>query len=102
MNTVAAALSATKFRRTTANRRILRVTSTVAETVKVNARLSRNGKTIASRTVSGLTAGVRALDLAVPRATGGGTARLTMTYTDGAVQTKTVRKTVKVPKKQVS
>ena len=72
-NTVAAALSATKFRRTTANRRILRVTSTVAETVKVNARLSRNGKTIASRTVSGLTAGVRALDLAVPRATGGGT-----------------------------
>ena len=99
-NSVAAAPSATKFRRTASNRRILRVTSTVAETVKVKARLSRNGATIASRTVTGITSGVRALDLAVPRATGGGTARLTMTYTDGAGLTKTVRKTVKVPKKQ--
>ena len=62
-NSVAAALSATKFRRTASNRRILRVTSTVAETVKVRARLSRSGTTIASKTVSGVTSGVRALDL---------------------------------------
>jgi protocatechuate 3,4-dioxygenase beta subunit len=101
-NRVAAALSATKFRRTAANRRILRVTSTVAETVKLRARLSRNGTTIATRTVTGITAGVRALDLAVPRATGGGTARLTMTYTDGAGLTKTVRKTVKIPRKRLT
>ena len=101
-NSVAAALSATAFRRTAANRRILRATSTVAETVKVRARLSRNGKTIATKTVTGVTAGVRALDLVVPKATGGGTARLTMTYTDGAGLAKTVRKTVKIPKKRLT
>ena len=101
-NSVAAALSATAFRRTAANRRILRATSTVAETVKVKARLSRNGTTIATKTVTGVTAGVRALELAVPKATGGGTARLTMTYTDGAGLAKTVRKTVKIPKKRLT
>ncbi len=100
-NSVAAALSATKFRRTATNRRILRATSTVAETVRVRARLSRNGAAIASRTVTGVTSGVRGVDLPVPRATAGGTARLTMTYTDGAGLAKTVRKTVKIPKKRV-
>ena len=101
-NSVAAALSATAFRRTASNRRILRATSTVAETVKVKARLSRSGVTIATKTVTGVTAGVRALDLAVPKATGGGTARLTMTYTDGAGLAKTVRKTVKIPRKRLT
>jgi protocatechuate 3,4-dioxygenase beta subunit len=101
-NSVAAALSATAFRRTAANRRILRATSTVAETVKVKARLSRNGTTIATKTVTGVTSGVRALDLVVPMATGGGTARLTMTYTDGAGLAKIVRKTVKIPRKRVT
>jgi protocatechuate 3,4-dioxygenase beta subunit len=101
-NSVAAALSATAFRRTAANRRILRATSTVAGTVKVKARLSRNGTTIATKTVTGVTSGVRALDLAVPQVTGGGTARLTMTYTDGAGLAKTVRKTVKIPKKRLT
>ena len=100
-NSVAAALSATKFRRTASNRRILRATSTVAETVKIRARLTRNGVTIASKTVTGVTSGVRAIDLSVPRATAGGSARLTMTYTDGAGLVKTVRKTVKVPKKRL-
>ena len=100
-NSVAAALSATKFRRTATNRRILRVTSTVAETVKVRARLSRNGVTIASRTVTPITAGVRAIDVSIPRTAAGGSARLTMTFTDAAGLTKTVRKTVKVPKKRL-
>ena len=100
-NSVAAALSATKFRRTAANRRILRTTSTVAESVKVKARLSRNGATIATRTVTGVTAGVRSLELAIPRKAPAGTARLTMTYTDGAGLTKTVRKSVRVPKKRL-
>jgi protocatechuate 3,4-dioxygenase beta subunit len=100
-NTVAAALSAATFRRTASGRRMLRVTSTVAETVKVRARLTRNGTTIASRTVSGLTAGVRALDLSVPRAAAGGGARLTVTYTDGAGLAKTVRRSVRIPKKRI-
>lgn len=51
-NSVAAALSATRFRRTASNRRILRATSTVAETVRIRARLSRNGTTLASKTVT--------------------------------------------------
>ena len=101
-NSVAAALSTTAFRRTAANRRILRATSTVAETVKVKARLSRNGTTLATKTVTGVTSGVRALELVVPKATGAGTARLTMTYTDGAGLAKTVRKTVKIPKKRLT
>jgi protocatechuate 3,4-dioxygenase beta subunit len=100
-NTVAAALSAATFRRTASNRRMLRVTSTVAETVKVRARLTRNGTTIAARTVTGVTAGVRALDLSVPRAAAGGSARLTMTYTDGAGLVKTVRKSVRIPRKHL-
>ena len=45
---------------------------------------------------------MRALDLPIPRATAGGTARLTMTYTDGAGLAKTVRKTVKIPKKRLA
>jgi protocatechuate 3,4-dioxygenase beta subunit len=100
-NTVAAALSATRFRRTAANRRILRATSTVAESVKVRARLSRSGATIATRTTTGATAGVRSLDLVIPRATAGGTAWLTMTYTDAAGLVKTVRKTVRVPRRRL-
>jgi protocatechuate 3,4-dioxygenase beta subunit len=100
-NSVAAALSAAKFRRTSSNRRILRATSTIAETVRIKARLSRNGTTIAAKTVTAVTPGVRALDLAVPRATAGGNARLTMTYTDGAGLAKVVRKTVKIPRAQV-
>ena len=100
-SSVAAALSATKFRRTSTNRRILRVTSTVAETVKIRARLSRSGVTIASRTVTGITAGVRAIDVVVPRKAAGGNARLTLIFTDAAGLTKTVRKTVKVPKKRL-
>jgi protocatechuate 3,4-dioxygenase beta subunit len=100
-NRVAAALSATKFRRSSTNRRILRVTATVAETVKIRARLSRNSATIASRTVAGMTAGVRAIDVAVPRKAVGGSARLTLTFTDAAGLTKTVRKTVNIPQRRL-
>lgn len=100
-NTVAAALSAATFRRTAGNRRVLRVTSTVAETVRVRARLSRDGTTIAARTVTGVAAGVRALDLSVPRAATGGSARLTVTYTDGGGRAKTVRRSVKIPSKRL-
>ncbi|HEV7808743.1 MAG TPA: intradiol ring-cleavage dioxygenase [Solirubrobacteraceae bacterium] len=101
-NSVAAALSATSFRRTASHRRILRATSTVAETVKIKARLSRNGTTIVSKTVAGVTSGVRAVDLGVPRSSAGGGARLTMTYTDAAGLTKTVRRTVTVPRRRAA
>lgn len=83
-NSVAAAPSATRLRRTATYRRIVRVTSTVAETVRVKRRRSRNGTTIASKTITGTTSGVRAFDVVVPRRMDGGSARLTMTYTDAA------------------
>ena len=73
---------ATRFRRTKTGRRILRVSSTVAETVKVRVRLSRSGTTIARKTVDRPTSGMRALDLRVPLRTAGGKARLTIIYTD--------------------
>jgi protocatechuate 3,4-dioxygenase beta subunit len=95
--TVSAAVGATRFRRTSSNRRILRVTSTVGETVMITARLSRAGTTIARTTQGAVAAGARTLDLRVPRSTAGGGARLTMTYADAGGATKTVRRTVTIP-----
>ena len=94
---VSAAISSTHFRRTTSNRRILRVTSAVGETVTMSARLTRGGTTIATQTHGAVTAGTRTIDLRIPRATAAGGARLTMTYADASGATKTVRRTVMVP-----
>ena len=44
---------------------------------------------------------MRAIDVAVPRKAAGGSARLTLTFTDAAGLTKTVRKTVKVPQRRL-
>jgi protocatechuate 3,4-dioxygenase beta subunit len=95
--TVAAAVGTTRFRRTSSNRRILRVTSTVGETVTITARLSRSGTTIARKTQGAVAAGARTLDVRVPRSTAGGGTRLTMTYADATGATKTVRRTVTIP-----
>jgi protocatechuate 3,4-dioxygenase beta subunit len=94
---VAAAISSTRFRRTASNRRILRVTSAVGETVTMSARLSRSGTTLARATHGAVAAGVRPLELHIPRATAGGGARLTMTYADASGATTTARRTVTIP-----
>jgi len=99
-NTVRAAIASTRFRRTKAGRRILRVSSTLAESVDVTARLSRSGTTIVRKAAS-LATGTRALELRVPLRTAGGRARLTVVYTDGAGLTKTIARTVTVPRKNL-
>lgn len=96
---VSAALTRTRFRRTASNRRILRVTSTLGERATTTARLSRSGATIARRSAT-TAAGTRAVELVVPRATAGGTARLTVVYRDGGGATKTVRRTVAIPRRR--
>jgi protocatechuate 3,4-dioxygenase beta subunit len=97
-NTVGAAVSSTRFRRTKAGRRILRVTSTLTEAVDVGARLSRSGTTLTRKTAS-LAAGTRAVELRVPLRWAGGKAKLTVVYTDAAGLKKTVAQTVTVPRK---
>jgi protocatechuate 3,4-dioxygenase beta subunit len=97
-NTVGAAIASTRFRRTKTGRRILRVSSTLAESVDVTARLSRSGTTLVRKTAS-LATGTRVVDLRVPLRTPGGTAKLTVVYTDGAGLKKTIARTVTVPRK---
>jgi len=77
--------------------RRLRVSSTVGETVTITARLSRAGSTIAKKTQGAVAAGARTVELRVPRATAGGSARLTMTFADASGAKKIVRRTVTVP-----
>lgn len=99
-NSVAAALYKTAFKRKSGGRRYLRVTSAIAETVDVRLRLSRNGKTIVKRTVANVDTGVKTLSVRVPRATFGGTAKLSVRYKDGSGLTRTQTRSVKVPKRR--
>jgi protocatechuate 3,4-dioxygenase beta subunit len=65
--------------------------------VTITARLSRSGTTIATKTQGAVAAGARTLELRIPRATAGGTARLVMTYADASGARKTVRRAVTIP-----
>ncbi len=64
--------------------------------------LSRSGKTLVRKKSSDLKAGRRGVELRVPLRTAGGKARMTVDYADGAGLTKTVAKTVTVPRKTLS
>jgi protocatechuate 3,4-dioxygenase beta subunit len=99
-NTVGAAIAATRFRRTTTGRRVLRLSSTLTEPVAVGVRLSRSATTIARKTAS-LATGTRAVELRVPLRTPGGKAKLTVVYTDAAGLKKTIARTVTVPRKTI-
>ncbi|MEA2220625.1 MAG: hypothetical protein QOJ35_3251 [Solirubrobacteraceae bacterium] len=98
-NSVGAAIATTRFRRSATGRRILRVSSTLTETVDLMARLSRSGTTIVRRRSAGLARGTRGVDLKIPLRTPGGKTRLTVVYTDAAGLTKTIARTVTVPRK---
>ncbi len=100
-NTVGAAIAATRFRRTKTGRRILRLSSTLTESVDVTARLSRSGTTIVRKSAR-LAAGTRAVELRVPLRTPGGKARLTVVYTDGAGLKKTIARTITIPRKTLA
>lgn len=98
-NTVGAAIATTRFRHTTAGRRVLRLTSTLSETVAVAARLTRSGTTLVHKTATAQASGTRSMDLRIPLRAPGGKARLTVVYTDAAGLTKTIARTVTVPRK---
>ncbi|WP_146175385.1 hypothetical protein [Paraconexibacter algicola] len=76
----------------------LRLGFDVDERVTAVVSLSRAGRTIAKRTVT-LAPGSRALDLLVPAKTAGGSARLTVSFTDTDGARNVVTRTVTVPRR---
>ncbi|MTD42945.1 hypothetical protein GKE82_01150 [Conexibacter sp. W3-3-2] len=85
-------------RDTDASSPALRLGFDVDERVTAVVRLSRAGRTIAKRTVT-LAPGSRALDLLVPAKTAGGSARLTVSFTDTDGARNVVTRTVTVPRR---
>jgi protocatechuate 3,4-dioxygenase beta subunit len=99
--TVDASVAAAKFRRTATGSRLLRVTLRSTETVTVTGRLARSGNTLVRRKLTGLRSGTRTMYLRVPRRVRGGSAQLVVRFEDAAGLTKTVRRTVTIPKRVV-
>lgn len=98
---VDASILSTRFRRTKAGRRILRIKLDVDEQVTANARLFRSDRTIVRRRRTGIKKGTRRIDLPIPRRTKGGRARLTVEMKDAAGTLKVRRRTVTVPKRSL-
>lgn len=96
---VEAALRSVRWVRTSTGRRILRTTLDLDETVAVDARLARGGTTIVRKRKASMGSGTRTLDLRIPVRSAKGRARLSVTFTDGTGATKSVRRTVSVPRK---
>jgi protocatechuate 3,4-dioxygenase beta subunit len=96
---VDAAVTSVRWVRTSTGRRILRLTLYLDETVAVDARLIRSGRTLVRKKRAALKSGARTLDLRIPVRSARGKARLAVTFTDTAAATKSVRRTVTVPKK---
>jgi protocatechuate 3,4-dioxygenase beta subunit len=78
-----AALKATTMIRTALGTRQLRLKIKTKETITVSAKLTRAGKTIASRTVK-LAAGTKNVRVTIPATGAGGAAKLKLTLADGA------------------
>jgi protocatechuate 3,4-dioxygenase beta subunit len=96
---VEAAVTGATWVRTATGRRILRLSLDLDETVAVDARLTRSGTILVRRKRAALRAGTRTLDLRIPVRSARGRARLAVTFTDTTNATKSVRRTVRVPKK---
>ena len=71
-------LKAKRMVRTVLGTRQLKLTLKASETVSVRARLTRGGKTVASKQVT-LPAGTRALKVTIPDTTKAGAAKLKLT-----------------------
>jgi protocatechuate 3,4-dioxygenase beta subunit len=93
---VAAALSSVKIVRTSGTRR-LRVRLKTKETLKLAARLTRSGKTLARRDVAALAAGTHTVTIAIGRNVKAGGATLRLRLTDAAGNVKTYRRHVHIP-----
>ncbi|MDO9408964.1 hypothetical protein [Patulibacter sp.] len=95
---VEAAVTRVRWISTSTGRRLLRLTLDLDEAVAVNARLARDGATIARKQKASMGSGTRTLDLRIPVRSARGKARLAVTFTDGTGATKSVRRTVTLPK----
>ncbi|MDQ8045719.1 MAG: twin-arginine translocation signal domain-containing protein [Patulibacter sp.] len=95
---VAASLSAAAMVRSTLGTRQLKLTIKAQETVSVVATLTRSGKTIASKKGT-LSSGTKTLKLAIPTSTSAGAAKLKLTLTDAARNTRSYARNVHVAKR---
>jgi protocatechuate 3,4-dioxygenase beta subunit len=94
---VAASLSSVKIVRTSAGGRSLRVRLKTKETLKLAARLTRSGKTLAHKDVAALAAGTHTVTIAVGRNVKAGGATLRLRLTDAAGNVKSYRRHVHIP-----
>ena len=96
-----AAYHGTTMVRTALGTRQARIKIKTKETIAVTARLTRGGKTIASRTVK-LTAGTRNVRVTIPTSTKAGAARLRLTLADAAGNQRTYSRNVHIARKASS
>ena len=92
---VAAVLKAKAMVRTVLGTRQLKLTLKASEPVMVRARLTRGNRTVASRKAT-LQAGTRTVKVTIPDDAKAGAARLRLTLTDAAGNTKAYRRTVHI------
>jgi protocatechuate 3,4-dioxygenase beta subunit len=94
---LAATLTKSAFDRTASGQRRLTVTLAVDETISADIRLLRDDTTLAHRTYTQLKAGTRRPTVTLANKVAGGSARLQVTLKDAAGNTKTIRRSVRVP-----
>jgi protocatechuate 3,4-dioxygenase beta subunit len=97
-SSVGAALSSVEALRTSAGTRKLRLTVTSSEAVTATARLTRARRTLLKTRSRSLAAGKHSIKLTIPGSVKAGAARLRVTFTDSAGNTKTATRTVHVAK----
>jgi hypothetical protein len=95
-----ATLSAARVRRTASGRRILRLSLRAHERVTVAARLTRARRRLGSVRGRHLAAGARHVDLRLGRDVTGGKASLTVVVKDASGATRTIHRTVQVPRRR--
>jgi len=99
LNTVLAALkSARVVRSAGGRRRTLRITATLGETVTIAPRLLRGVRTVATAKAQRFFRGQRTFGVTLSSRVPAGRAQLRLAFTDAAGATKTVRKTLTVPR----
>jgi protocatechuate 3,4-dioxygenase beta subunit len=94
---LAASLTRTAFDRTANGQRRLTLTLDAGESVSADVRLVRGGSTLTRRRFAELKAGTRRPALVIPRRVAAGNAQLVVALEDTAGNTRTARRTVKVP-----
>jgi protocatechuate 3,4-dioxygenase beta subunit len=96
---VDASVTSVSWKRLATGGRRLKVKVKANETVAATARLTRSGTTLARKSYTGLAKGTRALSVNIPRTTAAGSAQLVLKLVDTAGTSKTITRTVTVPKR---